>query len=367
MDDTNGTDLSDVTYGLSQARSDGGLLGQLPQALDPQAPFRRTQNAPLLRTDDGIGPSMDDMWKSFEDGNRGSVLTNSDQQGVSNFAYPNDLLQQKMAGDEVKSLAETYSSAGSIAPGKKGGLMSGRSNTVVTGNSRKRPENIGNPRVGEQALGVIPDGASPAESEAALRKQITESIRTEPSTRLDQSVAIPELYQQVNPVAKLGFPIMQTRPQFQEDFVRGRLALPKDLTIDPSPAYTTSTDAYAHVGSLDQLRAVYGREFKGDVPTTPAAFAGKAPAAAPPAFDATFFRDTRNPKAPNSAVPEVAPDKLAPLMYGGKVAPLPDSFRKGSGPGEWPLSGNGYRVDGVPARGGSGGFGSFATVDSVMG
>lgn len=359
-----GSNVGSVSYELAPAESDGSIFGT-PEALDPQAPFRASQAPPLLTTD-GIGQSMDDLYKTFETENRGTVLTNSDQQGVSNFAYPSDLLQQKMAADEMPSLAVTYANAGSVAPGKKGGLMSGRTNTVIAGNTRKPPEDVGNPRVGVKTLGVIPDGESPAESEEALRKQIIESIRTEPTTRLDQSVAIPELYQQVNPVAKLGFPIMQTRPQFQEDFVRGRLSLPKQLTIDPSAAITAETDAYSHVASLDNLRAVYTQEYNGDVPVAPSGIASaNGKESLLPPFDSSFYPDTRNPTAPNSSVPDIGPEALAPLMYGGKVEPLPDSFGKGAAPGaepaDWPLSGNGYRVDGV--RGSM--PRDFATVDTI--
>lgn len=321
--------------------------------------------------------TMEAQWKKgeeFESANRGGPLTTSDQSGVMPLKYPSDLLAQDLGADEVVPIAETFAKSGSTRPNQTGGILAGDANNVMAGSRTTPPENIGNPRVGAvQQLGVIPGGSTPAESEQALRKQILEAIRTEPSTRLDQTVAIPELYNQVNPVAKLAFPIMQTRPQFQEDFTRGRLSLPSSLTIDPSKAYQAQTDAYSHIGSLDHMKSVYASDYGGKPPAAPGAFSKNTPMKAgasagkplpsfadmyPGVFDATNPMNRgaapgRNPAPPNALVPDAEPDTMAPLMYGGKTETVPSSF-SGGAPGsnatQWPVGGTGYAVDGKAMR-----------------
>lgn len=342
-------------------------------------PFNASQEPPLLRTDTMTENGMEAQWRRGEEffsANQGGVLTTSDQSGVGPFNYPADLLSQRMDAAEVPPIAQVFATSGSTRPGATGGILSGDANNVMTGNRARPPENIGNPRIGEvRELGVIPRGSSPSESEEALRKQILEAIRTEPATRLDQSVAIPELYNQVNPVAKLGFPVLQTRPQFQEDFVRGRLSLPPTLTIDPSKAYKSERDAYSHIGSLDHMKAVYAGDLGGVPPAPPGGLAGTGASAMkagggpgealpsfadmyPGVYDATNpetrgAAPARNPGPPNSQVPLPDPTKMAPLMVGGAVETVPDTFSAGapmSGATQWPIGGTGYAVDGAAMR-----------------
>lgn len=382
-----GTPVGDQTTELTPAQagtSTTNFFGTLPAGVGANAPLPEKPQAPLLRTDTafelGSSGAMEAQWRKgeeFESANRGGVLTTSDQGGVGAFNYPNDLLSQKMDSDETPPIADTFAQSGSTRPGQRGGILSGDGNNVMTGSATRPPENIGNPRVGVvRELGVIPGGSSPAESEEVLRKQILEAIRTEPATRLDQTVAIPELYQQVNPVAKLGFPVMQTRPQYQEDFVRGRLSLPPSLTIDPSKAYTADKDAYSHIGSLDHMKSVYANDLGGNPPPPPGAFSKNAKKSAmnaggtggdplpsfadmyPGVYDATDPRNRgpapgRNPAAPNSLVPPPKAGEMPPLMFGGQVESVPDTFSggaPGSRAGQWPIGGTGYAVDGAAMR-----------------
>ena len=382
-----GTPVGDQTTELKPAQagtSTTNFFGTLPAGVGAAAPLPEKPQAPLLRTDTafelGESGAMEAQWRKgeeFESANRGGVLTTSDQGGVGTFNYPSDLLSQKLDANETPPIADTFAQSGSTRPGQRGGILSGDANNVMTGNGTRPPENIGNPRVGVvQELGVIPGGSSPAESEEVLRKQILEAIRTEPATRLDQTVAIPELYQQVNPVAKLGFPVMQTRPQYQEDFVRGRLSLPPSLTIDPANAYKADQDAYSHIGSLDHMKSVYAGEFGGNPPPPPGAFtknaaknamnaggAGGAPLPSfadmfPGVYDATDARNRgpapgRNPGPPNSDVPAPKAGEMPPLMFGGTVESVPDTFSggaPGSGASQWPIGGTGYAVDGAAMR-----------------
>jgi hypothetical protein len=308
-----------------------------------------------------------------------------------NALYSNrtgDLLNQAFDNDEVPGVETIYATSGSVAQNKVGGLLK-EGGASLAGPSAALPSNIGNPRVGSQGvLGSIGGGGTPADAEESLRKQILEAIKTDPATRLDQGVAIPELYQQVNPVAKLGFPVMQTRPQFSEDFVRGRLQLPESLKIDQKEAIMAPQNAYSHVSTLNDLKTIYAGAYNSAPPAIPQTMFGVQTSKEgggesrplpgftdmyPSLDDPSASRGpaaSRNPLAPNQYVPPPAAGTMPPLMVGGEDTTVPDSFAN-SAPGadasKWPINTTGYAIAGATSQKDSGFFASTqAAISSAM-
>jgi hypothetical protein len=338
--------------------------------VDALRPAPGQVSRPLLSSDTADPGSVErqfyqDSKKALQPGEAGSLLS------IEKTFFNSDLMNQPIGLDELPSIESVFAQSGSVGLGKSGGILADSADgSSLKGSNPNKPANIGNPRVGEDTtLGTILGGGTPADAEEVLRKQILEAIRTEPTTRLDQSVAIPELYQQVNPAAKLGFPIMQTRPQFPQDFVRGRLALPPSLTIKEGAAILARTDAYSHVDSLDSLKGIYADLYKGKPPRTPEALLETkklAPDALavqyslagegvtlpsmqemyPDAYSAV--RSTHNLAPPGSHIDAPSPYQMAPLMAGGVTEIMPDSFAggaPGSSASKWPINTTGYAVD----------------------
>jgi hypothetical protein len=218
--------------------------------------YEHASGPPLLK---GDRADPGEVAREFRAGDK-QPLAPLDAAAVSQLFAGNhsDLLNQQFDAAEAPSIQSVYANSGSAKQGTRGGLLEdGAGADALMGPPDTAPQDIGNPRIGQQyPLGSLRNTKSPADTEEVLRKQILESIRTDPAIRLGQSVAISELHQQVNPAAKMGFPVMQTRPKYAEDFVRGRLALPPALQIAPKAALAADRDAHAHVGTLNNLKDV---------------------------------------------------------------------------------------------------------------
>jgi hypothetical protein len=320
------------------------------------------QAPPLLK---GDRASPAEVSAEFTAGDRKPLQPASDAAVNSVYeSHGSDLRNQKFGKADSVTWDAIFPQSGSAALGAKGGLLADGGIATLQGPTNSAALDIGNPRVGAPgALGTFAGGGRPTDdAEVALRAQILEAIKTDPATRLDQGVAIPALYQQVNPHAKLGFPDLGTRPQFPEDFARGRLELPKELRIDEQEAMLAPCAAYSHVGTLDELKDVYSRVYGGKPPDNPKTMATGSKAgmqaagytaetqALPGFYD--MYPELSDPgqATHNTAGQQVAAPKAGemPPLMAGDPAPSSQPDTEESGSGKWPINTPGYAIADAP-------------------
>ena len=332
--------------------------------------YRIRERPPLLEGDraDPAGVSSE-----FEAGENRRILSPVDDNAVDDIyqTQSSDLRNQQFGPSESLAWDSVFPRSGSAALGSNGGLLNDsgagqlQQRTSLEGPLNHLPADIGNPRTGAPGpLGTM--GVGDADSEASLRAQILEAIKTDPATRLDQGVAIPALYQQVNPQAKLGFPELTTRPQFQEDFVRGRMGLPKSLRINEQDAMIAPHSAYSHVNTLDALKDVYSGVYGGNPPSIPTTMATGSKAGMHATMDTPetkplpgfydmypVLADPGHGSSNNTEQHVTAPPAGAiPPLMAGDPPPVQQPGAGGHGQNEgsaqWPINTAGYAVDDAP-------------------